>query len=474
MGGDGFAMGDLSVLAMETGSRSLLRHEAQVHAGEIELFKRLQAKGSEVDALKKQMAALVEQHACEKQKLCAIASQEIEATSSAAGNIIEQKVASIQDLSSQMNGLITNGAMIVEELQSRLITGEHFPDRLPPPRNTEPHFNTPRGRPMLPEGAVGLGEHSYDKLSQVAKASKAPLPGDQTILENIRESSSAVLELLQNTDSAATEVRCIEIMRNVVRFVLQLREQVSWGDYVRPSMQHIEGPHVGVFSALHNPGQALDISERSELEALAAQQDTMHDPLGVTARSSQLQHERAAELAQFDAALEDIECKERPELQNYRARVTAHIDQVRTEKEIDASRRDSQLTLEKKQLQELQQMLHEQLKCVADKIIDINEQQVNKESLLVSLKEDEEAAAVVQAEIDAQEATLETYEGYLKQRKAAVTVMGQHEVEILSHIEDLLIAGSSSLFEGTQPMLMRQFEVLPDVYCQCALLEDLY
>lgn len=54
----------------------------------------------------------------------------------------------------------------------------------------------------------------------------------------------------------------------------------------------------------------------------------MHDPLGVTARSSQLQHERAAELAQFDAALEDIQCKERPELQNYRARVTAHIDQV--------------------------------------------------------------------------------------------------------------------------------------------------
>lgn len=148
--------------------------------------------------------------------------------------------------------------------------------------------------------------------------------------------------------------------------------------------------------------------------------------------------------------------------------------QVRTEKEIDAARRDSQLTLEKKQLQELQEMLHEQLKCVTDKIIDINEQQVNKASLLVSLKEDEEAAAVVHAEIDAQEATLATYEGYLKQRKAAVTVMGQHEVKILSHIEDLLIAGSSSLFEGTQPMLMRQFEVLPDVYCQCALLEDLY
>merc|ERR1712166_1078361 len=443
----GMVAGDLSALAHETGSRSLLSYEARKADGEIELFKRLQAKNSEVDGLKKEMAALIEQHAIEKNKLTTLAVAQINETSSAAGNIIEQNQDSMESLSLQMQGLITNGAKIVDELQSKFITGSHFPNRLPPHGNCEPHFKTPFGRPDLPVGAQNLGNHTYEKLSKVVKASKAPLPGDQTILQS---------------------------MRGVVRFVLQLREQVSWGDYVRPSMQHIEGPHVGVFSALHNPGQALDISERSELEALAAQQDTMHDPLGGSARSSQLQHERAAELAQFDAALEDIECKERPELHSYRARVTAHIDQVRTEKEIDASRRDSQLTLEKKQLQELQQMLHEQLKCVADKIIDINEQQVNKESLLVSLKEDEEAAAVVQAEIDAQEATLDTYEGYLKQRKAAVTVMGQHEVEILSHIEDLLIAGSSSLFEGTQPMLMRQFEVLPDVYCQCALLEDLY
>merc|ERR1712166_168594 len=430
----GMVAGDLSALAHETGSRSLLSYEARKADGEIELFKRLQAKNSEVDGLKKEMAALIEQHAIEKNKLTTLAVAQINETSSAAGDIIEQNQDSMESLSLQMQGLITNGAKIVDELQSKFITGSHFPNRLPPHGNCEPRFKTPFGRPDLPVGAQNLGNHTYEKLSKVVKASKAPLPGDQTILQS---------------------------MRGVVRFVLQLREQVSWGDYVRPSMQHIEGPHVGVFSALHNPGQALDISERSELEALAAQQDTMHDPLGVSARSSQLQHERAAELAQFDAALEDIECKERPELQHYRARVTAHIDQVRTEKEIDASRRDSQLTLEKKQLQELQQMLHEQLKCVADKIIDINEQQVNKESLLVSLKEDEEAAAVVQAEIDAQEATLETYEGYLKQRKAAVTVMGQHEVEILSHIEDLLIAGSSSLFEGTQPMLMRQFEVLP-------------
>jgi len=474
MGARRFAMGDLSVLAMETGSRSLLRHEAQVHAGEIELFKRLQAKGSEVDALKKQMAALVEQHACEKQKLCAIASQEIEATSSAAGNIIEQKVASIQDLSSQMNGLITNGAMIVEELQSRLITGEHFPDRLPPPRNTEPHFNTPRGRPELPEGAVGLGEHSYDKLSQVAKASKAPLPGDQTILENIRESSSAVLELLENTDSAATEVRCIEIMRNVVRFVLQLREQVSWGDYVRPSMQHIEGPHVSVFSELHKPGASLDASERSELEALALQQDTMIDPLGVKSRAAQLQQERSEELAQFDALLEEVECKERPELHEYRARVTAHMDQVRDAKEADERSRTARLEMEKKQLEEMQILLHKVLKDVTDKVIDINEQQVNRATLLQSLAADEMAAAAVHAQIDEQENTLNTYEGFVKQRKAAVAVMGEHELAVLSHIEGLLTAGACTLFEGTQPMLMRQFEVLPDVYCQCAILEDLY
>merc|ERR1712166_240049 len=351
----GMVAGDLSALAHETGSRSLLSYEARKADGEIELFKRLQAKNSEVDGLKKEMAALIEQHAIEKNKLTTLAVAQINETSSAAGDIIEQNQDSMESLSLQMQGLITNGAKIVDELQSKFITGSHFPNRLPPHGNCEPHFKTPFGRPDLPVGAQNLGNHTYEKLSKVVKASKAPLPGDQTILQS---------------------------MRGVVRFVLQLREQVSWGDYVRPSMQHIEGPHVGVFSALHNPGQALDISERSELEALAAQQDTMHDPLGVTARSSQLQHERAAELAQFDAALEDIECKERPELRHYRARVTAHIDQVRTEKEIDLSRRDSQLTLEKKQLQELQQMLHEQLKCVADKIIDINEQQVNKESLL--------------------------------------------------------------------------------------------
>merc|ERR1712070_262609 len=174
--------------------------------------------------------------------------------------------------------------MIVNELQSKFITGKHFPNRLAPARLCEPHFKAPIGRPELPEGAQNLGEHVYDKLSKVVMASKVPLPGDQTILESMRETSAAAFDILENTDSPETELRCIEIMRGVVRFVLQLREQVSWGDYVRPSMQHIEGPHVGVFSDLHTPGKALEPSERSELEALAKQQDTMHDPLGVAAR----------------------------------------------------------------------------------------------------------------------------------------------------------------------------------------------
>merc|ERR1712166_228075 len=216
----GMVAGDLSALAHETGSRSLLSYEARKADGEIELFKRLQAKNSEGDGLKKEMAALIEQHAIEKNKLTTLAVAQINETSSAAGNIIEQNQDSMESLSLQMQGLITNGAKIVDELQSKFITGSHFPNRLPPHGNCEPHFKTPFGRPDLPVGAQNLGNH--------------------TILQSMRESSAAVFDLLENTDSADTELRCIEIMRGVVRFVLQLREQVSWGDYVRPSMQHIE------------------------------------------------------------------------------------------------------------------------------------------------------------------------------------------------------------------------------------------
>ena len=139
----GMVAGDLSALAHETGSRSLLGYEARKADGEIELFKRLQAKNSEVDGLKKEMAALIEQHAIEKNKLTTLAVAEINATSSAAGNIIEQNQDSIESLSLQMQGLITNGAKIVDELQCKFITGSHFPNRLPPHGNCEPHFKTP-------------------------------------------------------------------------------------------------------------------------------------------------------------------------------------------------------------------------------------------------------------------------------------------------------------------------------------------
>merc|ERR1711918_116529 len=132
------------------------------------------------------------------------------------------------------------------------------------------------------------------------------------------------------------------------------------------------------------------------------------------------------------------------------------------------------LQQERAQLAEMQAHLHKVLKQVTSKIIDINEGQVNRQALLESLAQDEAASAAVLSAVDKDMDVLDIYEGYMKARKEAVAVMGTHEVKILSHIEDLLNAGARSLFEGTRPLLMRQFEVMPDVYCQCALLEDLY
>ena len=125
-------LGDLSILAKETGSRSLLRHEAKQHESEIELFRRLQDKCDEVEKLKHEMEQMSVRHNQEKQRLHTAASQQIQQTAAGASELIESKMVSIEALSMQLEGVLTNGKRIISELESRLHTGKHFPNRLEP------------------------------------------------------------------------------------------------------------------------------------------------------------------------------------------------------------------------------------------------------------------------------------------------------------------------------------------------------
>jgi len=467
-------LGDLSALAKETGSRSLLRHEAKVHDSEIELFTRLQDKNDQVEDLKRQLAELQAKHIQEKQKLHAVASQQIEHTSSQAGELIQEKASSIEELSLQLNNLLTNGQNIVDKLEGRLLTGKHFPNRLPPNGLLEPVFRAPEHRPELPKAAQNLGVHEYAKLQQVQRAAGAPLPGDQQVLTSIRTATSRAHELLQPTDSPETEARCIEILRSVVRFVLKLREQVSWGDYVRPSMQHVEGPDLSVFNSVLNPQRSLASSERSELEALAAQQDSMADPLGVLQKCAALQRERAEELNAYDEIDEEIESVDRVRIHVYRTLSTDEMHRVRQAKQAKLSEFDQDMSTHRSQLTEMTEHLHDVLHGISQKLIDINESDVNRAAVVDSLEKDEQTWEALEEDIRDSETQLDQYKSSVAARKEAISVMGVHEVRILEHIEGLLTAGARALFEGNKPLLMRQFEVLPDVYCHCALLEDLY
>lgn len=218
-------LGDLSILAKETGSRSLLRHEAKQNEGEIELFRRLQDKCDEVEKLKHEMEQMTVRHNQEKQRLHTAASQQIQQTAVGASELIESKMASIEGLSMQLEGVLTNGKRIIGELEDRLCTGKHFPNRLEPAGLLTPAFSAPRyhrcpwlcviaprcsNRPQLPEGAHGLGSHAYEKLERVIRASQAMLPGDQQVLQSIRDSTSAVHGILAQSDSKQTEV-CLSL-----------------------------------------------------------------------------------------------------------------------------------------------------------------------------------------------------------------------------------------------------------------------
>eukprot|EP00658_Telonema_sp_P-2_P021876 TRINITY_DN18721_c0_g1_i8.p1 TRINITY_DN18721_c0_g1~~TRINITY_DN18721_c0_g1_i8.p1 ORF type:complete len:470 (+),score=132.32 TRINITY_DN18721_c0_g1_i8:146-1555(+) len=467
-------LGDLSALAKETGSRSLLRHESKVYESEIELFRRLQEKNDEVEALKRQIHDLNQKHAQDKQKLASIASQQIQLTEAQAGELIDQKSASIEELVLQLDGVLTDGKRIVTSLEEKLVTGVRYPTKFQPDDLCDPVFRAPENRPALPEACQNLTEHSYEKFEAIIRAASAPLPGDQHILQSIRESTSRAMELLAPTASPQTELRCIEIMRSVMRFALELREKVSWGDYVRPSLQHVEGMNLSVYNRVLNPDRGLDSTERSELELLAAQQDSMDDPLGVGAKVAQLREERAEEVGTYDKQLRELESVSRKAIQLYRSEVSAEIGQVRQVKEDKIAGCDEEEKVQRGQLAEMQDHLHKVLKDITGKLIDMNETQLNRAALVESLEKDEDAAAAVLKELDSEEAVLDKFESHVAIRKSAIQTMGVHECAILEHIEGLMAAGARSLFDGNKPLLMRQFEVLPDVYCQCALLEDLY
>ena len=159
---------------------------------------------------------------------------------------------------------------------------------------------------------------------------------------------------------------------------------------------------------------------------------------------------------------------------SYQAEVKATMDAIRQEKEYRI-RNDYERNIRDKETVLIQQKgeLADALTRIQRTLQDINELHVCKAELEDSLVVDEKNAVKINLEVEEKIAKLEKYEYTLEKRKAAVAAVGIMEQEVITHINDLLLERGKDLFDGRKMMSMRQFEVLPNVYCQCAIFEDL-
>ena len=213
---------------------------------------------------------------------------------------IELKDCSIAELRDVVDSLTSEPGMVVDQIRRAYVNGVRSPSKLRPPRLTEPVFRPVSKMPeLIPEAF--LSQFDYAKLKKIVKSSNANLPGDQAILKQIAKMAHSVLAALQDTDSPETEEECISRVRSLLQFVLDAREKCAWGDYVRPSLQHVEGPDISPFSTVIDIDRGLSASEQRELEALAKQQDLMDDPMALRTLMEQLADDCASRLEEFES-----------------------------------------------------------------------------------------------------------------------------------------------------------------------------
>jgi len=346
-------------------------------------------------------------------------------------------------------------------------------ERLRPPGLLQPNFVPDSPLPALPAPAQ-LGTHEYSKLQKVIQGASGALPGDQDILRCIRTASQMAKDALHDTDSGACEELCVTRMRTVLQFVMDAREKCAWGDYVRPSHQHVEGPDISTFHNMLDIDRSLSKEESRELEQLAKQQDMMQDPLGLATFKEKNLTEVAGLQADLDAQITEVQEVYVPTFNNYQCALDQLIETIRSLKnarikdEIEAgiSAKERELIAQKGELQALQQRIARTLK-------DVNELQVQKKEVHMSLISDEKAHTAATEGVQEKLQQLACFEATLQKRKQATEAVGRMEESVVSHIQELLLERGQDLFEGKSSMLMRQYEVLPNVYCQCAILEGL-
>lgn len=306
------------------------------------------------------------------------------------------------------------------------------------------------------------------------QGANSPLPGDQAVLSAIQTAAEGVFEALKGTDSGAVEEECITRMRKLMQRVLDAREKCAWGDYVRPSQQHVEGPDVSAFSTMIDIDRSLSKQERHEMELLAKQQDELDDPMGCVGLMESLAMECSKRVGDFDTKVREVENVHIATLQKYESAV----DQVMTRISTDKTSRvvnefDANIAKKEVELTKLKGELSDVLSRVTRTLQEINELHVCKAELNASLQDDHAAHAQTKAEIAAQMRQLQVYKQTLERRKSAIKAVGEMEQTVLTHVQALLLQRGKDLFEGRESMLMRQFEVLPNVYCQCAVLDVL-
>lgn len=453
-------------------AQQLIAAEMSSRKGEQDVFRRLQERVDEVEQLKQEKAALIARHQEELSGVQAQMSDTLTQLEEHSQHQISLKDSSISELRDVVSQLTSDPGMVVDEIRRAYVCGVRSPEKLRPPRLTEPAFRSPSKMPELIQNAI-LGKFNYEKLHKVVKAADAALPGDQMILRCIQTMSKDVLAALQDTDSPETEGACIARVRALLKRVLDAREKCAWGDYVRPSQQHIEGPDISAYSII-DIERSLSKQESRELELLAKQQDMMNDPMALKSLMEQLAVDCQKQLAALDAQKQEVDDVHVASFQSYQAAVNQIMHSIRTSKtarirdEFEAGIRSKESTLVKQKGE-----LADVLSRITLTLKDINELKVCKGELEASLASDEESCAAVNKEIEGKLHKLEMYKYTLEKRAIAMNAVGKMEQDILTHIQELLLERGKDLFEGKASMLMRQFEVLPNVYCQCAIFEDL-
>jgi hypothetical protein len=385
---------------------------------------------------------------------------------------VDLKDCTIAELRDVVRALTSDPALVVDQIRRAYVTGVRSPAKLRPQRLTDPSFRAPSMPELIPEAFLSTFE--YAKLRKIVKSANTNLPGDQKVLECIQTMSQSVLRALQDTDSPDTEEEAIARVRALLRFVLDAREKCAWGDYVRPSQQHVEGPDISPFSTMLDTDRALSHAEARELEELSKQQDAMDDPMALKVLMEQLSEDCEQRLGEFDAKKEEVNAVHIANFQRYQANVAQSMAKIRQAKtyRVEEEYADA---IKDKEIQLLMQKgeLADVLSRMTRTMEDINELEVCQNEVADSLERDEAAARKINADVEDKIHQLEHYEYALEKRKKAIASVGLMEQDVLSHIHDLLLERGKDLFDGKNSMLMRQFEVLPNVYCQCAIFEDL-